>query len=259
MWKAQSLSLGPLRGSVDQQSCRVQLSTAQKVFQRTTCAHGFCPSFGSAGKSGGAQAEVGEIGSDAYSAVLPAEAYVERRMEEVQRVVDALMEWLEGMLAKAPARTTPMLFMDLNDGIAYQGKDDWVAGKFGIQKENYAGQSMREVLNRHWMKAVNTHYTASATYHGNNHTSIIDYVCMPTGLEVKECVVMHRSAIALQHINTKKFLDHKPILVKFNGMLEAVKEEEKIRRWDKYALSKGLRSAVVRSKFITKIEARMAK
>ena len=122
-------------------------------------------------------------------------------------------EWLDELLSSTPARSTPFIYFDLNDHFSNESGNQRNVGNkcSGVQYET--GRIVQELLVKHDIMALNTFTDGSHTYHGENHSSQIDFVCMPTELfkNLEKCVVCHKEAISLQAINTKKFRDHKPV------------------------------------------------
>lgn len=90
------------------------------------------------------------------------------------RTVMALTAWIGAMLSAAPTRSTPLVCVDLNDGIggrftdagAAQRVDSNLNGEVQFDVEHEAGLAFREMLDFHEMSVLTTHFRSGYTYYG---------------------------------------------------------------------------------------------
>eukprot|EP00959_Pyramimonas_sp_CCMP1952_P367566 7698950-Pyramimonas_sp.AAC.1 len=102
------------------------------------------------------------------------------------------MDWLQEVLQQTPSRSSPIICLDLNDGmgqtVTENGKgtefrDSTAIHRPGSRREHYAGRRFREILEGHHMVAT-TMQKADDTWYGNcDNSSLVDYICIPTALE----------------------------------------------------------------------------
>eukprot|EP00959_Pyramimonas_sp_CCMP1952_P090244 1889118-Pyramimonas_sp.AAC.1 len=102
-----------------------------------------------------------------------------------------MMDWLQDQLQQAPIRSSPIICLDLNDGmgmvVTENGKsteylDSPALYKPGARREHYAGRRFREILEGHHLVAT-TMQKADDTWYGNaDKSSMVDYVCIPEAL-----------------------------------------------------------------------------
>ena len=166
----------------------------------------------------------------------------------------AILEWMDKVLSETPTRCSPFLCTDLNDCLKTQVGQQCVAPHAkGNQRET--GRELQNLLAKHDMMAVNTFTDPSATYVGEKWESMIDFVCMATGMasNLVSCRVCHKQAKQLQAINTKKFRDHKPIELRVNYILECVPHVFE-QEFDKEKLVQGLQTAKIKADFIHEVE-----
>ena len=58
---------------------------------------------------------------------------------------DILLEWVDKILCDAPLRTTPILLMDINDGLGGDSGKDETVGDFPDPRQGAAGTKLREL------------------------------------------------------------------------------------------------------------------
>lgn len=107
------------------------------------------------------------------------------------RAVMALTAWMGTVLSFLPARTTPFLCVDLNDGIGGrfteagvpQRVDNPFVGAAQFDMEHEAGTAFREMLDFHGMSVLTTHFKSGYTFYGaGGYASRIDHVAVPAAL-----------------------------------------------------------------------------
>lgn len=107
------------------------------------------------------------------------------------------------------ARCTPIISCDLNDALIAYDKFDNAVGPMSWGGERTAGNDYHSFLTKHDLAALNTFTTSDATYHGDKHTSYIDFVSMPNELaKSSKCHINHKASPLLQAIKSRKFKDH---------------------------------------------------
>ena len=100
-----------------------------------------------------------------------------------------MVDWLGERLDKDPARTLPLIGMDLNDGLGMVKKEGIVyyttgeeVGMHGNAEEKYQGVLLRKLMEKHHLLAVKTVSDLPPTYHGwDGPTSHIDRILLPKG------------------------------------------------------------------------------
>ena len=107
----------------------------------------------------------------------------------------SLLTWAKSEYAKIPQRYTPIICMDLNAGLCRRPDTD-VVGEYGATNFTDLGSTMHDWLALVGMSAINTFSPCGYTFAGNNGTSQIDYVCIPTGARplVSWTATWHRTA-----------------------------------------------------------------
>ena len=121
-------------------------------------------------------------------------------------------DWIDGEISLTPARCTPLLCIDLNDGMGRingQERCDVAVGPFEMKDEHLPGILMHKLLLKHKLSAVNTHYDCGHTRKGR-----IDYIGIPSGAMplVEKCEVWRKVGRRMQY--SKEFPDHSPLVVR---------------------------------------------
>ncbi|CAK0888584.1 unnamed protein product [Prorocentrum cordatum] len=137
-----------------------------------------------------------------------------------ERTVRMLFQWLSNELAGCPARSVPVILCDLNDGIGLAKAsetvivDPEVVPSAGACVEHFAGAAFRAVLQAQYMSAFST-LSDVPTFYGTGHTSIVDYVCLPTAMAqaVRVAGPLVGKGRQLQLISTATRRDHLPVLM----------------------------------------------
>ena len=133
------------------------------------------------------------------------------------KTVERLLEWLDGCLSEQEHRTTPVVLMEVNDGIGMELR----AGRYrpvycqctavaGARREHVAGKRLREIMEKHHMRATSAEL-GGATWLGDTGSSLIDYVWAPTALPLRCSGPLRKLAAELQLIDTRKLRDYVPL------------------------------------------------
>jgi hypothetical protein len=183
---------------------------------------------------------------------------------------DKLVKWLHEMLGKARTRTTPILGVDLNDGLGWESTgSEWkqvtddAVGEVGAGIENDQGADFHAMLLAHNMTAVNTMIgSGEMTWKGAHRAeSQIDFLCVPRALipAVAECFVLQRLGKRLQVIPGVCQRDHWPVFAKIEYSLEAGNSSTQSSPgqrlcWDKDKMMRSLMTGQGRREFIESME-----
>jgi hypothetical protein len=125
--------------------------------------------------------------------------------------------------------TTPMIFMDANDGMVRWTIDDMVTQYDNPKGEGYAGEQLHAFAQQFRFAAVNTHnhcrtlrgvdhwQVPQPTYFSPEGASLIDLLFIPMDSmpSVGTCCTLKRSGARLQLIDDRLLRDHIPVLTKF--------------------------------------------
>ena len=162
--------------------------------------------------------------------------------------MERLLEWLDGCLSVQKHRTTPVVLMDANAGIGMELR----AGRYhpvycqciaaaGARREHVAGKRLREIMEKHHMRATSAEL-GCATWFGGAGSSLIEYVWAPE----------------LQLIGTRKLRDHVPLGLEFDYVQLAGQPTpgEKEAR-NAGALMEGVRAGTERGDFLAALEDRV--
>ena len=89
-----------------------------------------------------------------------------------------------------------------------------------MQRENFNGSQLRELLDTQHLSATNTFFPIGHTWRGTmGITSRIDYVVLPAAIRVCSSRILHKSARELQVIPAPGWRDHKPVQTIFRHVL----------------------------------------
>ena len=111
--------------------------------------------------------------------------------------------------------------MDLNSGLGkIKGKlvADEVVGAHDAGVQNFAGDTMREMMAEHDLAAINSYFPVGTTYEGaQGWRSRIDYLVAPQSLRpmVARCCALRRQCKKVQA--SPYFVDHVPIAMYFSA------------------------------------------
>ena len=140
-----------------------------------------------------------------------------------QRTVQALLEWLDERLSEQKHRTTPIVLMDANDGIGlelhagrYRPVDTPCISSAGARREHAAGKRLREVMEKHHMRATSAERGGPTWFKNEGQSTLIDYVWAPTTLPLRCSGPLRRLAAELQLIGTRQLRDHVPLGLEFD-------------------------------------------
>ncbi len=112
-----------------------------------------------------------------------------------------------------PARSTPIIYADVNDGPEISEDDDVVGDYPYGNSSAEAGRSFRNLLADYDMNIMNTHFGTGLIYWGlTGTTSRIDFLGIPLAAlpRARTCSVNFGIGRTLQQIITKRFADHYP-------------------------------------------------
>ena len=163
------------------------------------------------------------------SAYMPPQPSSNRELAPYQHTVRKICSWLDMILCTCGRSTTPIIGIDLNDGMGIhrQGREHIetrVVGQRAHTVEKHplgAGASMRELMEKHHMIAANAMEEVTPIYHGaapreghKEHSSMIDFVFVPNGLAplLQKSTILRRAGRRLQLIPDSKPRDHIPIM-----------------------------------------------
>jgi len=99
-------------------------------------------------------------------------------------VVDAIVEWANGVLSRAPARCLPMLLCDANGKVGKtlmpDEHHDLLVGMHNKELDNGNGSRIRGLCGTHFVTLANTIFQGGPTFFGSsNRCSRIDYIAVP--------------------------------------------------------------------------------
>ena len=105
-----------------------------------------------------------------------------------------MLAWIREEVLKTPVRCTPLIAVDLSDGLGLLDRQlvsDDAVGDCDPSPEMYTGQAFHELLNDTQMMAINNFYKRGHTFVGPPpadgsapHRSRIDFVCAPKALQM---------------------------------------------------------------------------
>ena len=179
--------------------------------------------------------------------------------------MEALLEWLDERLSEQKHRTTPIVLMDANDGIGLERR----AGRYcsvetqciaaaGARREHAAGKRLREIMEKHHMRATSAEMGGPMWFGSERQSSLIDYVWAPAALPLRCSGPLRRLAAELQLVSTRQLRDHVPLGLEFDYVQLAVQPASGEREaWNADALMEGVRVGTKRSEFLAALEDRV--
>ena len=103
--------------------------------------------------------------------------------------MEALLEWLDERLSEQKHRTTPIVLMDANDGIGlelragrYRPVETQCIAAAGSRREHTAGKRLREIMEKHHMRAMSAEMGGPTWFGNKGQASLIDCVWAPAAL-----------------------------------------------------------------------------
>lgn len=183
-------------------------------------------------------------------------AYIptEPRTTQDKARVGKLWAFISRLLDNVPARCVPVLCFDGNGRVGTH--QSTAVGPANSQRENWNGQQLRELCERHHLCLVNTFFNVGPTYRGEFSESRIDYIALPSSLlaSVNSCAVFHRSGQRLQKIATPGWRDHRPLHCAFRHQLcYAPTEATASTRWDSDLLVRGVLDGTGKEALLTNV------
>ena len=182
-----------------------------------------------------------------------------------QRTVEALLEWLDERLSEQKHRTTPIVLMDATDGIGlelragrYRSVETQCIAAAGARREHAAGKRLREITEKHHMRATSAELGGPTWFGSEGQASLIDYVWAPAALPLRCSGPLRRLAAELPLISARQLRDHVPLGLEFDYVQLAGQPASGEREaWNADALMEGVRVGTKRSKFLAALEDRV--
>ena len=180
--------------------------------------------------------------------------------------MEALLEWLDERLSEQKHRTTPIVLMDANDGIGlelragrYRPVETQCIAAAGSRREHTAGKRLREIMEKHHMRAMSAEMGGPTWFGNEGQASLIDYVWAPAALPLRCSGPLRRLAAELQLIRTRQLRDHVPLGLEFDYVQLAGQPAPGEREaWNADALMEGVRGVgTKRSEFLSALEDRV--
>ena len=201
------------------------------------------------------------------AAYFPPRPTAAKKRPAYEKTVEIIMDFIEAFTSSLPARCTPFLLCDANDGIgrvrSHEGirfLDSGAVFEAGAALEHRAGLAIHEYMKRHEMLAISTR-THGPTFFGCNGSSVIDYVIIPRALadSVRTTGPLRRLGSKLQLVNTKGPHDHIPthVCVEYSAAFDAKAEGKAARppeRWHADALMEAVKTGRGRMEFCRAVE-----
>ena len=125
-----------------------------------------------------------------------------------------------------------------------------VMGDFNVdlQGNSKPAGMINAVLERVGLAAVNVTWKAGSTYFGQDHSSRLDYVCVPKEemTTVQGCCVLQKKGALLQMVNIPRPHDHWPFQVTIAAQAaQPVMRQERLQ-WDRRALAAEIQTGMNR-------------
>ena len=170
-----------------------------------------------------------------YQAPRPQEA---KKIPAWEKGTKQLQEWVRKTVANTPARCTPVVFTDLNDGLektedeqqmARTEKTDTAVGTFCNSHQGLAGELFHNMMTEQHLFAVTTIKDIGASYIGpTGHESNIDQIAFPIGMKegIQEIAADRALGKRLQMIHSPHSRDHIPIRSSFYYNLNFAHDSE---------------------------------
>ena len=195
---------------------------------------------------------------------LPPRPQTASKIGRYQRTVEALLEWLE-RLSEQKHRTTPIVLMDANDGIGLELRagrccsvETQCIAAAGARREHAAGKRLREIMEKHHMRATSAEMGGPTWFGSERQSSLIDYVWAPAALHLRCSGPLRRLAAELQLFSTRQLRDHVPLGLEFDYVQLAGQPASGEREaWNADALMEGVRVGTKRSEFLAALEDRV--
>ena len=174
-----------------------------------------------------------------------------------------LTRWASKVISRVPARSTPVIYADINDEL--EQTEDGTVGDYpmGFSTAD-AGKHFRGLLADYDMTTANTHVDTGPTYWSTQGTtSRIDFIGIPQESlhRVRDCRVNTVKGRKLQLINTSRYADHYPIQVdlwlKYRYEERPKGGRDERTRWDQDKLMRGVKQYENKEELIVNVERRL--
>ena len=128
----------------------------------------------------------------------------------------------------------------------------------GARREHAAGKRLREIMEKHHMRATSAEIGGPTWFGSERQSSLIDYVWAPAALPLRCSGPLRRLAAELQLISTRQLRDHVPLGLEFDYVQLAGQPASGEREaWNADALMEGVRVGTKRSEFLAALEDRV--
>lgn len=147
------------------------------------------------------------------------------RSEMYVKTVQALTEWVEKVMMRAPGRTTYCIAVDLNDGLGAHAADEGSVGPLRPRQEGVAADAFRGFMTNFGLTAATTHRGGQDTLYGHldgrSWSSRIDYIAVPYAAlqSVRAVTTMVAEGRSLQMAKSRHPIDHVPVLCRLEVAL----------------------------------------
>ena len=199
------VQFGWQRGPMTNKSAGCSIYLNKRYFKAENIRKVMTPPPVLAGRGGAIRLSSGWFDYTVIVAYFPPRPQLKALQAAYQKTVTLLRRWIDKILSEAPARSTPLLFTDLNDTTAIPAAGTHVEGSeraIGTvrgEDEHFAATSMRELTTLHHMSLVNTFMSGNDTYFAYNKSSRIDYIAVPQNL--MESVEQSWVDLLVEHCN----------------------------------------------------------
>ena len=162
-----------------------------------------------------------------------------------------------------------ILGTDLNAPLGFLGSnetdvsDDDICnafvGSYEADNETLASLCFQKILRKLDLKAVNTFYECGPTFFDGGRSSRIDFIAVPTYVEIHTCKTLAHAQAALQMSNRPSPQDHRPVFLRWVATPVAVTEAKKKEKlddikWDQDKIAEELHTGKIRAEFIEMVE-----
>lgn len=179
----------------------------------------FDPPRGLRGRCGAIRLRRGATDILAVGLYMPVKPNHSTGMRGWRRTFRTIFEWARSVIQSAPQRCIPLVGLDLNSALEpeLRGRFPRCVGPCaGGGRVNEQGVAFCEMMRSESMTAVNTHFSAGATYFGVREFSRtrIDFLVAPSSLLVKVSAVrvLDGAGRSLQMISSRHRRDHYPMV-----------------------------------------------
>ena len=203
-------------------------------------------------------------------AYFPPKPSVKSEHSKYLKTCELVANYLAEVIGKLPNGCTPLISVDLNDGIGrvkrgskYVYNDTSVINEYASRMEKFedgAGAMFRRVCESKGLVVHTANHDDRNTWFSGDGkaSSLIDYIAGPALLPIRKAGQLSRMGSILQPVDVNREVDHKPTFICFyTGTDKSKVTPPPKQEWNQNLMMEELKTGKLRPQFVQAVETRL--